>query len=370
MTNIPALATNLILGGNIYCQIGTIEAAERPTRTVPVAPMALRCFNVEKNIRRNQSVTNMKDRVSNLMLSAPAAPRQLESETHSPLRLLRAQSGLSARELAARANVATSTISRIERGDRGIGPRARRQIAAALGCQERDLFELDERTGVPFEDLLGALAKLIQAGAHDIAAETAELLAARLRELHYESRRDELSFLVRTIMREAGSLLEAGRQQSSVPSVEDLKVFSGRIEQHRVLGGDAADHRHIQLMETWRQCDGELTSGFLDHLAELGLSKHVSIYDGAIKVRHIGNQTIFWTEEQRRAVIGREIFELAAPLEYTRLTHEALLDATRTGEVTHRLVSFNTGSRHATYKRAAFWFPRSGLIVGSPAPQD
>jgi transcriptional regulator with XRE-family HTH domain len=101
----------------------------------------------------------------------------------SPLRRLRMESGLSVRALAIRAEVAVSTINRIERGDRGIGARSRRQIAGALGCRESDLYETDPPTAVPFTDLLDALAKLITAGAHDIAAETAELLAARLREI-------------------------------------------------------------------------------------------------------------------------------------------------------------------------------------------
>jgi transcriptional regulator with XRE-family HTH domain len=307
----------------------------------------------------------MKNRSPNLL------PSDAMPGTDSPLRQLRTQSGLSVRALATRANVATSTITRIERGERGIGARSRRQIAAALGCRERDLFEIDEQTGVPFADLLGALSKLIEAGAHDIAAETAELLSVRLRELHHAGNRVEDTLpLARRILREAGSLLYRGDGEAPGQSVEDLKVFCGRIERHEVLNADAADPRHARLMETWRQCDGELTDGFLDHIAHLGLSKHVSIYDGAIKVRHIGDQTVFWTEEQRRAVIGREIFELAAPLEYTKLTHAALVDATRTGEVTQRLISFNTGARQATYKRAAFWFPRSGLVIGSPAPQD
>ena len=306
----------------------------------------------------------MKNRSPSLLLS------NAEPGTDSPLRQLRAQSGLSVRALATRANVATSTITRIERGERGIGVRSRRQIAAALGCRERDLFEIDERAGVPFGDLLGALSKLIEAGAHDIAAETAELLAVRLREIHSGRRGDEIIRLARRILREAGALLYGGDGAASGQNVEDLKVFCGRIERHEVLNAEAADPRHARLMETWHQCDGELTTGFLDHIAHLGLSKHVSIYDDAIKVRHIGDQTVFWTEEQRRAVIGREIFELAAPLEYTRLTHAALVDATRTGEVTQRLISFNTGARQATYKRAAFWFPRSGLVIGSPAPQE
>lgn len=303
------------------------------------------------------------------------SPSLLLSETlpgsDSPLRQLRAQSGLSVRDLATRANVATSTITRIERGERGIGVRSRRQIATALGCRERDLFEIDERAGVPFDDLLGALSKLIDAGAHDIAAETAELLAERLREIHSGDHIEDMLSLARRILREASSLLDA-RGQRPVPghSIEDLKVFCGRIERHEVLSADAADDRHARLMETWRHCDGELTFGFLDQLADLGLSHLVSIYDHAIKVRHIGDGTVFWTEEQRRAVIGREIFELAAPPEYTRLTHEALADATRTGEVTHRLVTFNSGVHRVTYKRAAFWFPRSGLVVGSPALQS
>src|SRR5579859_1358378 len=312
------------------------------------------------------SARDMKDRLPN-PVSPSDEPVSAARRTGSPLRQLRSQRGLSVRDLAARANVATSTISRIERGDRGIGVRARRQIASALGCSERDLFEIDEQAGVPFADLLAALSKLMEAGAHDIAAETAELLAARLRELHGSSRRDQVQALSRLILRQASTLIPADGDPSPEGSVDDLKVFSGRIERHEVLSGDAADPRHIALMETWRRCGGELTSGFLDHLADLGLSKQVSIYDDAIKVRHIGDQTVFWTEEQRRAVIGREIFELAAPLEYTRLTHDALLDATRTGEVTYRLVSFNTGTLQATYKRAAFWFPRSGLVVGSPA---
>jgi transcriptional regulator with XRE-family HTH domain len=288
----------------------------------------------------------MKQRPSNP--DVPAIPGE------SPLRQLRAQRGLSARELAARANVATSTISRIERGDRGIGARSRRRIAMALGCSERDLFAMAERTGTPFDALLNALSKLIESGAHDIAAVTAEQLSARLREACSPF----------AIADDTHARVPAGRH-----SIEDLKVFCGRIEQHEVLTDDTADARHAQLIETWRRCDGELTPGFLDQMEALGLSRLVSIYDSAIKVRHIGDGTVFWTEEQRRAVIGRELFELAAPPEYTRLTHEALVDATHTGTVTHRLVTFDSGVHRVTYKRAAFWFPRSGLIVGSPALQ-
>ena len=282
----------------------------------------------------------------------------------SPLRALRAQGGFSVRELAQRADVASSTISRIERGDRGIGVRSRRRIAAALGCHERDLFETDAPPGTPFAELLDALAKLIEAGAHDIAADTAEHLAARLRTLRRGDRSDEILELTQ-------QFLHTTTPSRPMPprSIDDLKVFSGRLEQHDVLGADAADDRHAQLIETWRHCDGELTFGFLDHLAALGLSELASIYDGAIKVRHIGDGTVFWTEAQRQAVIGREIFELAAPPEYTRLTHDALVDATRSGQVTHRLVTFNSGIHRVTYKRAAFWFPRSGLVVGSSALQ-
>jgi len=307
----------------------------------------------------------MTSRSPNLLLSA-AVPG-----ADSPLRQLRMQGGLSVRELATRANVAPSTITRIERGERGIGARSRRRIAAALGCGERDLFEMAQRTGVAFGDLLGALSKLIEAGAHDIAAETAEMLAARLREMQSGERVEDMLSLAQRILREASSLLDArGQRPVRGRSIEDLKVFCGRLERHEVLGAEAADDRHAQLMETWQQCDGELTFGFLDQLAALGLSHLVSIYDHAIKVRHIGDGTVFWTEEQRRAVIGREIFELAAPPDYTRLTHEALVDATQTGEVTHRLVTFNSGVHRVTYKRAAFWFPRSGLVVGSPALQS
>ena len=313
----------------------------------------------------------MKNRSRNLLLpeaAKDAAPATVAAG--SPLRQLRTRSGLSVRDLAERANVAISTITRIERGDRGIGARSRRQIAAALGCRERDLFEIDEHAGMPFGDLVLALSKLIQAGAHDLAAETAELLAVRLREIQGSDRNEGRAWLAHSILREANHLLDGSASSAAERKLEALKVFCGRIERHEVLPADAADHRHAQLMQTWHQCDGELTTGFLNHLADLGLSKHVSIYDGAIKVRHIGDQTVFWTEEQRRAVIGREIFELAAPLEYTRLTHAALADAVQTGAVTHRLVSFNTDDRQATYKRAAFWFPRSGLVLGSPAPQD
>lgn len=319
-----------------------------------------------------KSVWAMKNRSSNLLLPSPDGAERVPD---SPLRALRSQRGLSVRELADRAEVASSTISRIERGDRGIGVRSRRRIAAALGCTERDLFEIDGRAAVPFTELLAALTKLIEAGAHDIAADTAEHLAARLREVHADSRGDDMLDLARRILREARTLhgdAAAGpaRPQSGPGrSIEDLKVFCGRIERHETLGADAADERHAQLMETWHHCNGELTFGFLDHLADLGLSELVSIYDGAIKVRHIGDGTVFWTEEQRRAVIGRELFELAAPPEYTRLTHDALVDATRTGQVSHRLVTFNSGVHRVTYKRAAFWFPRSGLVVGSPALQ-
>ena len=314
----------------------------------------------------------MKNQSTNLRLSGPDDAARTPD---SPLRTLRSQRGLSVRELAARADVASSTISRIERGERGIGVRSRRRIAVALGCTERDLFELDERVGVPFTDLLDALSKLIEAGAHDIAADTAEHLAARLRELHAGSRSDDTLDLARRILREARTVPgdtaggPARPLSAAARSIEDLKVFCGQIVRHETLSADAADERHAQLMETWRHCNGELTFGFLDHLADLGLSQLVSIYDGAIKVRHIGDGTVFWTEEQRRAVIGRELFELAAPPEYTRLTHDALVDATRTGQVTHRLVTFNSGVHRVTYKRAAFWFPRSGLVVGSPALQ-
>src|SRR6185437_904792 len=97
----------------------------------------------------------MTDRPSNLLL--PGADGAAQGPD-SPLRVLRSQRGLSIRELATRADVASSTISRIERGDRGIGVRSRRRIAAALGCTERDLFEIDERASAPFADLLGALS--------------------------------------------------------------------------------------------------------------------------------------------------------------------------------------------------------------------
>jgi len=124
----------------------------------------------------------MNEELSNPALSTVATVPK--AEDRSPLRRLRIESGLSVRALALRADIAVSTINRIERGDRGIGARSRRQIAAVLGCRESDLIALDPQATAPFADLLDALTKLIAAGAHDIAAETAELLAARLREAH------------------------------------------------------------------------------------------------------------------------------------------------------------------------------------------
>lgn len=319
--------------------------------------------------------SGMQKRSTNPLVPSSDSPAHLEQRSESPLRSLRSQRGLTVRELASRAGMAPSTISRIERGDRGLGIHSRRQIAAALGCSERDLFDIGERVGTPFTDLLAALSKLIEAGAHELAADTADHLAAQLRQQDALGRHDDIVDLARSLLNVAGAPLRPAMPGSAQPhqvserSIEDLKVFCGRIERHEALGADAADDRHAQLMETWRHCNGELTFGFLDHLADLGLSQLVSIYDSAIKVRHIGDGTVFWTEEQRRAVIGREIFELAAPPEYTRLAHEALVDATRTGQVTHRLVTFDSGVHRVTYKRAAFWFPRSGLVVGSPALQ-
>ncbi|GGF22868.1 hypothetical protein GCM10011611_31180 [Aliidongia dinghuensis] len=314
----------------------------------------------------------MKTRPLNLL---PTNADDENRSAESPLRALRLRSGLSVRELATLADVASSTISRIERGDRGIGARSRRRIAVALGCHERDLFEIEARASDAFTDLLAALSKLIEAGAHDIAADTAEHLAARLRTIAggVGAGIEPRPRFLRDIEADpagASQIPDFARARSMPPrSIDDLKVFSGRLEQHEELGDDAADPRHAQLIETWRQCDGELTTGFLDHLAALGLSELTSIYDDGIKVRHIGDGTVFWTEAQRRAVIGRELFELAAPPEYTRLTHDALVDATRTGQVTLRLVTFNSGIHCVTYKRAAFWFPRSRLVVGSPALQ-
>lgn len=129
-----------------------------------------------------KALGDMNDQLSRLALSTVATGPKAEGG--SPLRRLRVDSGLSVRELAIRAEIAVSTINRIERGDRGIGTRSRRQIAAVLGCRESDLIEIDPQTAVPFTDLLDALSKLIAAGAHDIAADTAELLATRLREAH------------------------------------------------------------------------------------------------------------------------------------------------------------------------------------------
>jgi len=104
-----------------------------------------------------------------------------DGAAHSPLRRLRIDAGLSVRELAARTELSVSTINRIEHGEREIGARSRRRLAAALGCRESELYGTVPGPAAPFTELLDALAKLIKAGSYDIAADAADRLAALLR---------------------------------------------------------------------------------------------------------------------------------------------------------------------------------------------
>jgi transcriptional regulator with XRE-family HTH domain len=66
------------------------------------------------------------------------------SERLTPLRRWRAREGLTLEEVADLSGYSTAMLSRAERGEREFSPRAKVQLARALGCRIADLFDVEQ----------------------------------------------------------------------------------------------------------------------------------------------------------------------------------------------------------------------------------
>lgn len=170
-----------------------------------------------------------------------------------------------------------------------------------------------------------------------------------------------------------GAAFVPGRHAQDQPSVgrsaRELMALCGRLEQHQDIPLDAADPRHAQLMEVWRSCGGVLTTGFVSLLDDLGLADLVSVYTPDIKIRQIGTGTLFWTDEQRKSVIGKSIFEMPTSADLARAVFDRLSVSVATRQPTNTLLQYSTGLVCATWKRMSFPFDISGCVIGSPALQ-
>lgn len=152
-------------------------------------------------------------------------------------------------------------------------------------------------------------------------------------------------------------------------AARELMALCGRLELHEPISIEACDPRHAQLLEAWGSSGGEMTPGFIALMDRLGLAELASVYTLDVKVQRIGAGTLFWTEEQRKAVIGKSIFEMPAAPSFTRAVYDRLVDTVARKHPNNTLLTFDTGVTRATWKRMAFAFPLSGCIVGSPALQ-
>lgn len=251
-----------------------------------------------------------------------------------------------------------------------------RRILAGFGAPLADfLFKPAHRTGADFLDIahdthLAASASVVSLG----SAFGMDVSAGGIRrggDIHppagYLSGRDaRLGAMCGDGVRDDGARATPSGTRIG-RAARELMAFSGRLELHEPIGLDAADSRHAQLLAVWRNCGGELTSGFIALMDELGLAELASVYTPEIKVQRIGTGTLFWTEDQRRAVIGKSIFEIPASPPFVRAVFDRLTETVERRQPTNTLLTFDTGICRATWKRMAF--PFTGCIIGSPALQ-
>lgn len=148
--------------------------------------------------------------------------------------------------------------------------------------------------------------------------------------------------------------------------IDDLRVFSGKVLMHEEFNVDKACEIHLNLLKIYNESDGYFNESFSNYLMTLKDCDAVSIYDEDAKVRRIGSGTIFWTEEQRRTVIGKSVCEIPAPKDYTGLVYNAITSSVKQSTPKLHLIGFRAGDKEAFYDRMIFSFPRSSLVVAVP----
>lgn len=147
---------------------------------------------------------------------------------------------------------------------------------------------------------------------------------------------------------------------------DELRVFSGKVLFHENISISKSSEEHALLLKIYQGCDGYFNDIFSNQLIVAGNADAVSIYDENINVRHIGNGTIFWNEEQRRSVVGRSVWQMPAPKDYLGLVYNALASSVGSGMPNLNVMGFRVGANEVYYDRMVFPFPRSGLVVAVP----
>lgn len=149
----------------------------------------------------------------------------------------------------------------------------------------------------------------------------------------------------------------------------DINIFSGRVLNYEEISLDSISEPHSKMLKIYQNCNGYLTEDFTNQVILSGIAQGVSIYDLDLKVRSIGEGTLFWTDEQRKNMKGRSILELPAPKDYLNLTFESLSLAVKQKKPKLHLIGFSVSDTEAFYDRIIFTFPHSGLVVASPHPR-
>jgi hypothetical protein len=102
-----------------------------------------------------------------------------------------------------------------------------------------------------------------------------------------------------------------------------------------------------------------------------GLSGTTSLYRPGeeIKVTQIGPGTVFWTDEERAAAVGKPLMALKGPARLAHLAHDTLSTAARTNKPALARVIYD-GARRVVWDRLALHFPRSNAILGCVAVRE
>ena len=143
----------------------------------------------------------------------------------------------------------------------------------------------------------------------------------------------------------------------------ELRQFLGAVDDNSDIGLDTLVGPQAQLLDAWRDADGALTDSLINRIEAVRLIGLASLFDNQMRVLRIGQAVGLWSEDQRRAAVGKDLSELPGPRAYGEAVRASLGDAVDRGLPLHHRIAVRVGDVARRYRRLALPLPKNGAVL-------
>lgn len=165
---------------------------------------------------------------------------------------------------------------------------------------------------------------------------------------------------------------DAVRHPSATSAGEDarrLLMLCGTVDLVEDLPLSAACSAHAQLLEIGRHAGGFMTEPVVDHLRATKLAALTSVFGQGdqMPLLQMGSETRFWSEEQRRRMMGQPFDHIPAPAAFKHAVHSHLTEVRDTGRAALKRIKATCGGVTVEYVTLRVLDPISGFLLAFPS---